>query len=84
MKQSLKDDYRRSLKSMDTEEGIDLAFYRPIGYMWARLAAHSGVSPNAITIAAIFSRHRCRCALLFPGPMDQRGRNAAARMGQLL
>lgn len=54
MKQSLKDDYRRSLKSMDTEEGIDLAFYRPIGYMWARLAAHSGVSPNAITIAAIF------------------------------
>lgn len=51
----LKDDeYRRSLKSMDTEEGIDLAFYRPIGYMWARLAARSGVSPNAITIAAIF------------------------------
>ncbi|PWB04139.1 CDP-alcohol phosphatidyltransferase family protein [Duncaniella muris] len=54
MKQSLKDDYRRSLKSMDTEEGIDLAFYRPIGYMWARLAARFGVSPNAITIAAIF------------------------------
>ncbi len=51
----LKDDeYRRSLKSMDTEEGIDLAFYRPIGYMWARLAARFGVSPNAITIAAIF------------------------------
>lgn len=51
----LKDDeYRRSLKSMDTEEGIDLAFYRPIGYMWARLAARFGISPNAITIAAIF------------------------------
>lgn len=54
MKQSLMDDYRRSLKSMDTEEGIDLAFYRPIGYMWARLAARFGISPNAITIAAIF------------------------------
>ncbi len=49
-----KEDYQRSLKSMDTEEHIDLAFYRPIGFMWARLAARFGVSPNAITIAAIF------------------------------
>lgn len=39
---------------MDTEEHIDLAFYRPIGYMWARLAAYLGISPNAITIASIF------------------------------
>ena len=31
--------YRQSLKSMDTEEHIDLAFYRPIGYCWAVLAA---------------------------------------------
>lgn len=54
MKESQKDDYRRSLKSLDTEEGIDLAFYRPIGYRWATLAARFGVSPNAITIAAIF------------------------------
>ena len=51
---SWKDDYRRSLKSTDTEEGIDLAFYRPIGYMWARVAARLGVTPNAITIASIF------------------------------
>lgn len=54
MKQSQKEDYRRSLKSLDTEEGIDLAFYRPIGYRWAMLAARFGISPNAITIAAIF------------------------------
>ncbi len=46
--------FRRSLKSMDTEERIDLAFYRPIGYCWALLAARLGVSPNFITIAAIF------------------------------
>lgn len=51
---SLSDEYRKSLKSMDTEEGIDLAFYRPIGFMWARLAARFGVTPNAITIASIF------------------------------
>ena len=54
MKKELKDDYRRSLKSLDTEEGIDLAFYRPIGYRWAVLASRFGISPNAITIAAIF------------------------------
>ena len=46
--------YRDTLKSMDTEEHIDLAFYRPIGYMWACMAAKLGIKPNAITIASIF------------------------------
>lgn len=46
--------YMASLKSMDTEEHIDLAFYRPVGYAWACLAAKLGVTPNAITIASIF------------------------------
>lgn len=46
--------YRSTLKSMDTEEHIDLAFYRPIGYAWACLAKKLGVTPNAITIASIF------------------------------
>ena len=46
--------YRASLKSLDTEEGIDLVFYRPIGYAWACLAKKLGVTPNAITIASIF------------------------------
>lgn len=43
-----------TLKSMDTEEHIDLWFYRKIGYMWACLAKRLGVTPNAITIASIF------------------------------
>ncbi len=46
--------YQASLKSLDTEEHIDLYFYRPIGYAWARLAMKLGVTPNAITIASIF------------------------------
>lgn len=46
--------YKASLKSLDTEENIDLAFYRPIGYCWALLAKRLGVTPNAITIASIF------------------------------
>lgn len=46
--------YKASLKSLDTEENIDLAFYRPIGYGWACLAKRLGIKPNAITIASIF------------------------------
>ncbi|GAB6010943.1 CDP-alcohol phosphatidyltransferase family protein [Viscerimonas tarda] len=43
-----------TLKSSDTEEFIDIHFYRPIGYRWALLFQRLGVSPNAITIASIF------------------------------
>lgn len=46
--------YTATLKSMDTEEGIDLAFYRPIGFAWALLCAKLGIVPNVITIASIF------------------------------
>ena len=53
MKQSLKDEYRSSLKSMDTEEHIDLWFYRPLGFAWAKLFARLGVTPNVVTILSI-------------------------------
>ena len=50
----LKQQYNASLKSMDTEEHIDLAFYRPLGFAWAILFAKLGISPNVVTIASIF------------------------------
>ena len=43
-----------TLKSTDTEEFIDIHFYRPIGYCWALLFQKLGVTPNAVTIASIF------------------------------
>lgn len=43
-----------TLKSLDTEEFIDIHFYRPIGYRWALLFQKLGVSPNTVTIASIF------------------------------
>ena len=46
--------YKESLKSQDTEETLDLMFYRPIGYFWSCIAYRLGVTPNAITIASIF------------------------------
>lgn len=51
---TLKEEYQASLKSMDTEEWLDLHFYRPIGFLWAKLFAKMGISPNAVTIASIF------------------------------
>ncbi|MDR0428028.1 MAG: CDP-alcohol phosphatidyltransferase family protein [Dysgonamonadaceae bacterium] len=46
--------YKSTLKSEDTEEFIDIYFYRPIGYQWALFFKKIGVSPNQITIASIF------------------------------
>lgn len=39
---------------MDTEEPIDIYFYRPIGYFWAIIAKKLHITPNMITIASIF------------------------------
>lgn len=50
----LRQEYRASLKSSDTEEWFDLIFYRPIGFAWAVLARKLGIHPNVITIASIF------------------------------
>lgn len=50
----LRESYRASLKSSDTEEAFDLIFYRPIGFAWAILCRRLGIRPNAITIASIF------------------------------
>ena len=54
MKEKEKNSYQASLKSLDTEENIDLWFYRPVGYAWACLARRLGITPNVITIASIF------------------------------
>ena len=54
MLEKIRAEYRASLKSKDTEEHIDLAFYRPMGFAWALLFRRLGVTPNAVTIASIF------------------------------
>ena len=41
-----KPDIESTLKSLDTEEFIDIHFYRPIGYRWALFFNKMGVSPN--------------------------------------
>lgn len=47
-------EFKSTLKSADTEEHIDIYFYRPLGYQWARLFRKLGVTPNTVTILSIF------------------------------
>lgn len=44
---------KSTFKSADTEEFIDVYFYRPAGYCWAKLFRKLRVSPNAVTLAAM-------------------------------
>jgi phosphatidylglycerophosphate synthase len=46
--------FESTLKSIDTEEFIDIHFYRPIGYRWALFFNRLGITPNQVTIASIF------------------------------
>lgn len=43
-----------TFKSLDTEENIDIYFYRPIGYQWAKFFNYFNIHPNVITILSIF------------------------------
>lgn len=49
-----KSEFQSTLKSLDTEEHIDIYFYRRLGYFFACVARKLHITPNAITIASIF------------------------------
>lgn len=49
----LQENIRASLKSLDTEETIDIYFYRPLGYLLASVAKKVSISPNSVTIVSI-------------------------------
>ena len=42
-----------TLKSMDTEEWLDIHFTRPLGFMWAKFFNYFGIHPNVVTILSI-------------------------------
>lgn len=46
--------YEASIKSRDTEEFLDMWFYRPLGFHCALFFRNRGVHPNIITIVSIF------------------------------
>lgn len=46
--------FESTLKSSDTEEKLDILFYRPIGYRIALVCAALRITPNTVTIISIF------------------------------
>lgn len=54
MKKEDKELYLASIKSVDTEEFLDMWFYRPLGFSCALFFRNRGVHPNVITIVSIF------------------------------
>jgi hypothetical protein len=51
--ESKKTTIQDTLKSQDTEEWIDLLFYRPIGYYWALFFKKMNITPNTVTVLSI-------------------------------
>lgn len=47
-------EYEASLKSIETENAVDRAFYRPIGFRIARMLRGTGITPNMVTVVSIF------------------------------
>ena len=47
-------EFTASLKSVETENMLDLYFYRPIGYQIARVLKHTCITPNMVTVLSIF------------------------------
>jgi phosphatidylglycerophosphate synthase len=47
-------EYKKSLKMAEVEEGIDLVFYRPIAFILVKLIYKTKVTPDQLTLTAIF------------------------------
>ena len=71
-------EYQASLKSADTEEHIDIYFYRPIGYQWARFFRMLHVTPNPLHLPGCGSGYLLR----FQRFENQYRGHSAARMGK--
>ena len=50
----MNDEFKKTLKSSDTEDWLDLHFVRPFCYYWALLFARLDIHPNTVTILSMF------------------------------
>jgi len=49
----IKSDLENTFKSKETEEFLDIIFYRPFGYFIALAAKKAGLTPNVVTISGV-------------------------------
>ncbi|MCC6646501.1 MAG: CDP-alcohol phosphatidyltransferase family protein [Polyangiaceae bacterium] len=62
------DGYRASLKPIDVEEPIDRWVHRPLGYVVARVLFPTPVSPDLVTLFAIFAGWGAAACICFVFP----------------
>lgn len=46
-------EYKSSLKTIETEELLDLLIYRPLGFILVKAVKHTDITPNQLTLAAL-------------------------------
>lgn len=47
-------EYKKSLKMVEVEEFFDLFFYRPLAFLLVKIVYHTNITPNQLTLIAIF------------------------------
>lgn len=50
----MNEEFKKTLKSSDTEDWLDLHFVRPFCYYWALIFARLDIHPNTVTILSMF------------------------------
>ena len=51
---SFVEEYRRSMKAAEVEETVDLAVYRPLGFLVVKAVYKTSITPNQITLFSVF------------------------------
>src|SRR3954467_7501845 len=52
-------EYKKSLKMLEVEEYFDLFFYRPLAFLLVKTVYRTNITPNQLTIVAIFIGLAC-------------------------
>src|SRR3954464_2680836 len=52
-------EYKKSLKMVEVEEYFDLFFYRPLAFVLVKTVYRTSITPNQLTIVAIFIGITC-------------------------
>lgn len=60
--------YRASLKPLDVEEPIDVFVHRPLGYIFAKVAFPTPLSPDLVTLLSIFAGLASGACIVVPFP----------------
>lgn len=80
MMKALVNEFKASIKSPETEEKLDLVFYRPLGFLLAKLAWSLRLTPSQLSLLGLIAG--LLSAIFFLGPSN--GHNLGIASGLLL